>query len=49
MNKPIKFQSKMNKATLTVSEGEYKTKPGAVIACQYYGGMKQKWYLNVEN
>ena len=48
MNKPVKFESKMNRAVLTVSEGEYKSMPGSVIACQYYGGMKQKWNMNID-
>ena len=49
MNKPVKFESKMNNTALTISEGEYKSSPGAIIACKYYGGMKQQWHMNVEN
>ena len=48
MNKPMKFQSKMNGTAITLSEGEYKTKEGSLIACKYYGGLKQQWYMGME-
>ena len=44
----MKFQSKMNGTAITLSEGDYKTKEGSLIACKYYGGLKQQWYMGME-
>ena len=49
MLKPMKITSSMNGKALTVSEGEFKTKPGYLIATKYYGGMKQQFHVTSAN
>lgn len=49
MIKPVKFTSCMNGKVLTVSEGEYKIKPGYLTASNYVKGMKQHFYVGMQN
>lgn len=46
MYKPVKIISKMNGKAMTVSEGEFKTKPGELIVATFSNATKQKFYIS---
>ena len=49
LNSPVKVTSKMNGKVMTLSEGEFKSRPGDLIASNYTGASKQKFMFSTMN
>lgn len=45
----IRIESLMNSMVMTLSQGEFNTKPGSVIISKYYYGLKQQWMMSNRN